>query len=153
MAKAKMTHWWCNCCSKHVVYPEIVFFLCFSVDVIVFKLKISFSRALFLFFIWETSYSHPFLLFIFTFKEYLKPPIVSNAFDRYIYFRCIANFFLSRLLYIYFMTLIAVSCRITWLFQIKSNHCDCFKHTEKVLCLLKETNCSSALSMVPDCFI
>ena len=28
-------------------------------------------------------------------------------------------------------------------------HCDWFKSTEKVLCLLKETNCSSDFSMVP----
>ena len=28
-------------------------------------------------------------------------------------------------------------------------NCDCFKSTEEVLCLLKETHCNSAFSMVP----
>ena len=141
----------CNCWSKHCGYPSnIILKNMFLVNFIVLKYngKYPFLEHHLSVFC-KTFCNHPFLkgYYIYFWRSLTDIHLcVNNVFQiiAVFLFVCLfVCFFLSRVICIYLF------------YNINCSHlsnqvnCDWFKSTKKVLCLLKETNCSSDFSVVP----
>ena len=98
----------------------------------------------------KTCCNHPFLK---RYYMYFWRSLTGTYCVLTMYFRFIAGLFFCFFVCL-FVFLSRVIC-IYLFYNVNCSHlsnqvnCDWFKSTEKVLCLLKETNCSSDFSMVP----